>query len=270
MITEESFENLIGKSIREAIDKDMLSVDELTWIRHVLEDNEPNEISPLYFHIIKTKQDWLNNKDKVKKELDKLRGAMLKVTPQELLKLKNKSERERQSIKNFSGIYIIHNYVQDKYYIGQAEKVFDRAYMHFVLNSGNIGVYEDFNLGDDFCISLIPLENTRFSSLNELEGYAIIAYNSLFPNGYNKVIGNILDKPIFKNSEYAIAADLLLSRIIKTKGKDFLLTLTNGRKRMVYTSKLFSELGLPLNLNFHKGFRTMIKEYKNNNNKSKR
>lgn len=71
----------------------------------------------------------------MRKELDALRKKNEKFTPQELLKLKK--ERENQGIENFAGIYIIHNRVKDIYYVGQAKRVFDRAYKHFVTNSAS-------------------------------------------------------------------------------------------------------------------------------------
>lgn len=50
---------------------------------------------------------------------------MIKFTPQELLEFRNKNVRE--SLNDFSGIYIILNCVNDTYYVGQAEIVLNRA-----------------------------------------------------------------------------------------------------------------------------------------------
>ncbi|ADU28482.1 excinuclease ABC C subunit domain-containing protein [Evansella cellulosilytica] len=260
---------------------DMLTEDELRWIEMILEDHDPLEISPSYYHKRKIELEWLNNKGRVRKELDELRKK-LKVTPQQLLELKNDSARREQEIENFPGIYIIHNCVKDIYYIGQSKRVLDRAYKHFVTNPEDMKgryelsvkcnlpeIYIDFNSGDKFIVSLIPLDNTSFSSLNELEGYAIVAYDSVVPNGYNRVIGNIMDKHVFKNDDYEKAANFIFERIIEVKGEDFFLTLSNERKRVVYTHKLFAELRLPRNLHFSKGFRMMIKEYIKENKKRK-
>ncbi|ALC83899.1 MULTISPECIES: GIY-YIG nuclease family protein [Bacillus] len=235
----------------------MLTEDELNWIRHVLSNYKPFEISPSYFYKMTTEIERNGNKGIVRKELDELRKKMIKVTPQELLEFRNKNVRERRGIYNFSGIYIIHNCVKDIYYVGQAERIFDRAYQHFVINAGNAEIYKDYSLGDEFSISLIPLENTSFSSLNELEDNAIRAYDS-FKNGYNRMPGNIMDKHIFKNADYEKAANLILDKI---KGTEVFLSLSNNRKRMNYTSSLFSELKLPRNIHFLLGFVKMIKEY---------
>lgn len=107
-----------------------LTKDELKWIRQVLSDYDPSkiEISPSYFYKKKTEYVRNANKGNVRKELDDLRDKLMKVTPQELLELRSKTERERRGIDDFSGIYIIHNGVRDMYYIGQSSKVINRAY----------------------------------------------------------------------------------------------------------------------------------------------
>jgi hypothetical protein len=235
----------------------MLTEDEVNWISHVLSNYDPFEISPGYFYKKKTEIERNRNKGIVRKELDHLRKKMIKFTPQELLEFRIKNVRESQGIKNFSGIYIIHNCVKKIYYVGQAERVFDRVYMHFVINAGNPRIYMDYSLGDEFSISLIPLENTSFSLLNELEDNAIRAYDSL-QNGYNRMPGNVMDKHIFKNDDYQRAADLILDKI---KGTELFLSLSNDRKRMAYTKSLLSELRLPNNFHFNVGFTKLTKEY---------
>jgi hypothetical protein len=199
----------------------------------------------------------------VRKELDELRKKLMKFTPKELLELRNKNERESRGIYNLSGIYIIHNCENDIYYVGQAERVFDRTYMHFVIDKGNPEMYDDYRLGDEFSISLIPLEKTSFSSLNELEDNAIRAYDS-FPNGYNRMPGNVMDKHIFKSDDYQKVAEFLVDKI---KGTELFLSLSNRTKRIVYTSNLFSEHGLSFNANFINGFADVIKEYQKANKK---
>ncbi|WP_255293723.1 excinuclease ABC subunit C [Bacillus wiedmannii] len=255
----------------------MLTEDELNWIRKVLDDYEPG-ISASYFYRRDSIIERNKNKGNVRKELDSLRKKMIKYTPQELLELKSKKVRESRDVNNFSGIYIIHNCVRDLYYIGQSVKVFDRAYTHFVKNQElkkgryemNVQfnlpeIYHDYNLGDKFSISLIPLEDTSFSTLNELEDNAIRAYDSLVPNGYNRNPGNILDKPIFANDDFEKAANLILDKI---KGTEIFLTLTNNRKRLWYSIDLLSELGLPKNLTFSNNLAELIKVYQKANKKS--
>ncbi|MGO4498827.1 excinuclease ABC subunit C [Paenibacillus sp. 2RAB27] len=244
-------------AIKEGI---LLTEDELIWLRKVLEDDYvPGEIAPSYFYKKNTERERNVNKRFVREELDKLRKKSIKFTPEELIELSKKNIRESRGIENFSGIYIIHNRTKDMYYAGQAVRVFDRAYQHFVKNPALIKgrhvdnvrfklreVYEDFLLGDEFNISLLPIENTTFSSLNELEDNAIRAYDSLVPNGYNRNPGNVMDKPIFKNDDFQIAANLMLDKI---KGVES-LSLLNKRERIVYIRSLLSELKLPINYHF--------------------
>ncbi|UTL74790.1 GIY-YIG nuclease family protein [Bacillus halotolerans] len=241
----------------------MLTKDELSWIRCVLQDFEPGKISPSYFYKEKTEFERNQNREKVRKEFDALRNKMISYTPEELLLFKNKKERESKGLNNFSGIYIIHNSDKDIYYVGQAVRVFDRAYNHFLANAGNDRVYEDFCLGNTFRISLMPLSITSFSTLNELEGNAIRAYDSIH-KGYNKMPGNVMDKYIFRNDEYQEAANLILDKI---QGTELFSSLTNDRKRMIYISSLFTEFSLPENIHFKLGLLKSIKEYQKANKK---
>ncbi|WP_342045147.1 GIY-YIG nuclease family protein [Bacillus sp. OTU530] len=245
----------------------MFTEEELVWIREVFSDYDPElfQVAPSYFYKKETEYERNKNRENVRKELDDLRDKLMKVTPEELLELRNENKREQQGIENFSGIYIIHNCVKDIYYVGKAERVFDRAYQHFLINEGNPGVHKDYSLGDGFSISLIPLENTSFSLLNELEDNSIRAYDA-FSYGYNRVEGTILDKPIFRNNDYEKVSDLILDRI---KGTEVFSTLTNDKKRMIFILKLFKEFELPRNPNFQQNFMTVIKKYQKVNKKKK-
>ncbi|USK62463.1 excinuclease ABC subunit C [Peribacillus asahii] len=244
----------------------ILTEDELKWIRQVLSDGDYDsfEISPSYFYKKKTEIERNANKGNVRKELDALRKKMRKFTPQELLELKNEKERKNQGIENFDGIYIIHNCVKDIYYVGQAKGVFNRAYKHFAKDLANPEVYKDYCRGNEFNISLIPLEKTSFSLLDDLEDNAIRAYES-YPLGYNRMPGNILNKPTFKNDDYQKVAELILNKI---KGTEWFLRLSNGRKRWEYTYRLLLEYKLPLDIHFICTFSEVIKEYKKDNKKS--
>lgn len=75
-------------------------------------------------------------------------------------------------------------------------------------------IYIDYHSGDGFDISLIPIENTTYSSLDELEAYATGAYHaSAEYGGYNRTNGNIILKVNFKNDELEKVASLILNRI---------------------------------------------------------
>ncbi|EJV90134.1 hypothetical protein COF50_28285 [Bacillus toyonensis] len=123
-------------------------------------------------------------------------------------------------------------------------------------------IHYDYNLGDKFSISLIPLEHTSFTTLNEFEDNAIRAYDSLLPNGYNRNPGNVMDRPIFENEDFEKAANLILDKI---KGTEIFLTLTNNRKRLWYSIDLLSELGVQKNSVFAHNLAELIKHYQKAN-----
>ncbi|WP_246861338.1 excinuclease ABC subunit C [Bacillus sp. REN3] len=270
MITEDEL-NWIRKVLSSDHHSDSkLSDDEIRWLKQIKgEDYEYDPLTlPAHYVRIKKNQFERNaNKEIVRKDLDVLRQKIRKFTPQELLDLKNKKTRENMGIEDFAGIYIIHNLVHDMYYVGQSDSVFDRAYKHFLQEpAGNPEIYNDYSLGDTFSISLIPLENASFSSLNELEDNAIRAYDS-FSKGYNRMPGNLMDKPFFNNGDYQKVADLILNNI---KGTESFLRLSNDRKRRHYTNNLLSELKLPYNPHFISGFVKVIKGYQKVNKKTEK
>lgn len=114
------------------------------------------------------------------------------VTPEEFFELRNAKIGKSKSIEgkryNFPGVYVIHNQTKNMYYVGQGKKVLDRVNSHFT-GKGNGDVYADYKYNDRFEISIIPFNNSGFSSLNELEKLAIKTYNA-YTNGYNKTRGN--------------------------------------------------------------------------------
>lgn len=85
---------------------------------------------------------------------------------------------------NFKGVYILHNETKDKYYVGQAQKIFNRVNQHFT-GKGNGDVYADYKYGDKFTIRFIKLSESGFRSLDDLEHSAILKYDA-YKKGYNK------------------------------------------------------------------------------------
>jgi hypothetical protein len=261
-----------------------LTEDERNWVKQVLVDQYDYDydaiikLSPHYVRLKKEKFELMANKEIVRKDLDTLRKKTKNFTPKELIELKNKNVRESQGIENSAGIYIIHNRVKDIYYVGKSEGLFDRAYKHFVTNpaenmarykdtvSFNLPeIYDDNRIGDKFNISLIPLGDTSFSTIDELERNAISAYNaSVEYGGYNRTHGNVINKPIFKNDDHEKAANLILNKIA---GTEIFSTLTNNDLRKKYTWTLALELVLPHNTNFLLNFVKIIKEYQKANKK---
>ena len=265
-----NYQKAVALSIRN------LTESQRSWIRAVLNDEDDSDsldIAPAYLYRVKTQIERNSNKETVRCQLDMLRKGMQKFSPKELLKHRNNNERITKGVENFEGIYIIHNITIDIYYIGQSLKVLDRVIQHFskdlrrIKNNVSDGfpvIYSDFKSGNEFSISLIPIEKTNFSTLNELEDNAIRAYKSLVPNGYNRNSGNLLVKAHFKNDEYQKAATLLLENIKET---NLFLSLTNDTKRIYYTRILYLELALPYNLHFSSTFIDFIRAYKKENKK---
>jgi hypothetical protein len=232
---------------------------ELYWIKSVLDKYGTSPgVSASYTYLKNKQAELRRNKEEVKRELDRIRFLQKKFTPEELKRLKSHPEREKEGYKDFSGIYVIYNTVRDKYYIGQAKRVFERVHKHFIESKGNPGVYSDYVSGDKFLINLLPIRQTCFSDLNELETNAISAYDS-YKAGYNETPGNILDKPIFKHKDYEHVAELILDRV---KDTQLFTRLTNKRDRISYARRFLAEYNLPPVAEFYLPFADKIKDYK--------
>lgn len=130
---------------------------------------------------------------KIRQQLDSIANAATEISPNEFIKLRNASFGGigRPHVSNqydFAGIYILFNKTKGMYYVGQGKSVFKRVNSHFT-GKGNGDVYADFKYGDEFTIKMIPLENSGFNTLNELERNAIYRYDAYY-KGYNKTRGN--------------------------------------------------------------------------------
>lgn len=91
--------------------------------------------------------------------------------------------------RNVTGVYILHNETQDRYYVGQSVKVFNRLTQHFSGKNGNMDVLMDYLRGDHWNIQIIRLRDTTYDNLDDLERYAIALYDA-FESGYNATRGN--------------------------------------------------------------------------------
>lgn len=88
----------------------------------------------------------------------------------------------------FAGVYVLLNKTKGINYVGQSRDVYGRVKQH-TTGYGNGNVYADMKYGDIFAIKLLPLKNSGFNSLNELEKYAIYAFDA-YKYGYNRTSGN--------------------------------------------------------------------------------
>lgn len=132
-------------------------------------------------------------KRRINKQIDDLANNVSEMTPEEFMKMRSASfggrgRRSHALTRNFAGVYILYNKSKNMYYVGQGKQVLNRVNMHFT-GKGNGDVYADYKYGDTFSIKMIALENSNFSSLNELERNTIARYNA-FSSGYNKTRGN--------------------------------------------------------------------------------
>lgn len=107
-------------------------------------------------------------------------GSVL--TPQEFFAAKSLKQGD------LVGVYVIHNTTKDKYYVGQAKRLFFRINQHFS-GTGNAYVFADYQYGDAFTIKIIPLASSGQSDLDLLERQLISYYNA-YTNGYNRNRGN--------------------------------------------------------------------------------
>lgn len=129
---------------------------------------------------------WLQKRDlaRLRIQMDGLCESSSGMSPE--LFLKNRLALKRAG--DFTGIYILHNVSKDRYYVGQGVRVIDRVSQHF-MGHGNADVYADWKYGDQFMIKTIPLQQSGYQSLNDLEHDAIAAYDAC-EHGYNRTHGN--------------------------------------------------------------------------------
>lgn len=93
----------------------------------------------------------------------------------------------RKTHITFEGVYVLHNIDTEQNYVGQSVDVFKRVSSHF-MGRGNGDVYADYKYGNQFKITLFPLQSP-FNSLNSMERTMIRYYDANY--GYNKTKGNI-------------------------------------------------------------------------------
>lgn len=130
---------------------------------------------------------FINNKDNTK--IKKLSKQATEIDAKDFIKMRNDKTKKKQFIYNdFQGVYILLNKNKKIYYVGQSINILKRVNNHFS-GKGNGDVYADFKYGDTFTITTIPLENSGFKNLNDLEKQAITVFKA-YKKGYNKTRGN--------------------------------------------------------------------------------
>lgn len=122
------------------------------------------------------------------KMMKRLKNSALEMKPDKFEEIRQQTLGKNRTIDDFSGIYILYNKTNGKYYIGQSNTVFSRVDQHFK-GRGNGDVYHHFRSGHNWRIRLLDLKETNFRTLNELERHFIDYYDA-FKNGYNRTRGN--------------------------------------------------------------------------------
>lgn len=87
-----------------------------------------------------------------------------------------------------TGIYILHNFTKNKYYVGQGKNVNRRMLDHFTKSKSKNSILKDYKQGDLFEYKQIKLIESGFDNINELEKAYINYYNSI-DKGYNSASG---------------------------------------------------------------------------------
>lgn len=83
------------------------------------------------------------------------------------------------------GVYIIHNIVNGKYYIGESMNIHKRMKFHYYISSQLISKAIKKYGVENFSIEVYYFSAADKKFLHDMEEQMIIRYNSLTPNGYN-------------------------------------------------------------------------------------
>ncbi len=127
--------------------------------------------------------DYMNARQlALQNKTDVFLNSIQDITPEEFFEIRNRQKGD------IVGVYIIHNETNDKYYVGQAKKLFFRINQHFT-GHGNGDVYADYRFGDDFSIKIIKLSDSGYDDIDKLEKDMIEKYNA-YSSGYNRTSGN--------------------------------------------------------------------------------
>mgnify|MGYP002473942810 CR=1 FL=1 len=117
----------------------------------------------------------------------KLERKSIKLNKERFLEYYGKYYCKRWNIK---GIYIHHNLNNNKYYVGQSNKLYSRVHQEIIgeaTNKGCIKLYKDYKKGDSFEITLIPWRE-GMPDLDTMERVYIRIHESAY-KGYNRTRG---------------------------------------------------------------------------------
>lgn len=176
------------KSIRDEL-VNKLEVSKLTYSKDREILIKSHEVDKIELSFLKEElANFSDEQSRYYREMDNLINCSKEMTPENLLTLRSSLNSDNSDTLDFTGIYILENKAEDKFYVGQSINVIKRVANHFN-NAGNKDIYEDYISGQEWTIKLIALSNSGFKSINALEKHFIQYYKSTH-NGYNKTIGN--------------------------------------------------------------------------------
>lgn len=162
--------------INTCCEGDMLSKD----FRDYIHANYPNIRRKELWDAIADYREYRENS--IQQDMNEFLKGVQDITPEEFFEIK---KHQRGDVV---GVYIIHNETNDRYYVGQAKKLFFRINQHFT-GHGNGDVYADYKYGDDFAIKIIRLSESGYDDIDLLEKDMIAKYHA-YDIGYNKTSGN--------------------------------------------------------------------------------
>jgi hypothetical protein len=236
----------------------LFSDSELTRINDILNNENSSAKITTYVYKKKTEAERERNKYQTLVKLESIRNKQKEYSLEEIHTLKIKE------LEKFQCLYFIHNKILNKFYIGKSEKVYSRICDHFRKGKGNSEVFEDYDSGFDFTISIISLKDSPFDDLDELEDNAIRAYNSMEPYGYNKAIGKIIDEDMFSLDEHKEISQLFIK---KMKDDEEFYSYKKDNQLYFYISNFCRENNVVDNHRFKKTLMREIRKYRKLNKK---
>lgn len=100
------------------------------------------------------RQEERKKKEKIKKEIEKLESNNMEMDVEQFFKIRSQiighpPVKEYADRFDCTGMYILHNKTNDRYYVGQSENVLKRVNQHFSGSGGNADVYADYKYGNE-------------------------------------------------------------------------------------------------------------------------
>ncbi len=97
--------------------------------------------------------------------------------------------RDKISISEITGVYLIANATKHKMYVGYGSRAIEKCGQHFRARYGandkTPEIRNDLLIEDVMCVNFVKLKDTDFDSLQDLAKHYIDKYNCYSPRGYN-------------------------------------------------------------------------------------